>query len=102
MDRDHLAQASDRAQTIKLADLIDNARDICHHDESFARTYLREMASLLEVLERGHPALRVRARELLDSCEQKLGIAPALPDYDDDDHRSLPAMESEAKAGSPW
>ena len=88
MDRDHLAQASDRAQTIKLADLIDNARDICYHDERFARTYLREMASLLEVLERGHPALRVRARELLDSCEQKLGIAPALPDYDDDDHRS--------------
>lgn len=66
MDRDHLAQASARAQSIKLADLIDNARDICHHDERFARTYLQEMAALLDVLHRGHPELRRRARKLLN------------------------------------
>ena len=75
MDRDHLAQASDRAQTIKLADLIDNARDICRHDERFARTYLAEMAALLDVLNRGHPELLRRARKLLGQCEEKLGLA---------------------------
>ncbi len=74
MDRDHLAQASDRAQTIKLADLIDNARDICKHDERFARTYLQEMAALLDVLNRGHPELLRRARKLLGRCEEKLDI----------------------------
>ncbi len=72
MDRDHLAQASDRAQTIKLADLIDNARDICRHDQRFARTYLQEMAALLDVLNRGHPELLRRARKLLSQCEEKL------------------------------
>jgi len=75
MDRDHLAQASDRAQTVKLADLIDNARDICKHDERFARTYLAEMAALLDVLNRGHPELLRRARKLLHQCEEKLGMA---------------------------
>ncbi|HEB98746.1 MAG TPA: HD domain-containing protein [Thiotrichales bacterium] len=76
MDREHLAQASDRAQTIKLADLIDNARDICRHDPRFARIYLGEMAALLEVLDRGHPELMRRARKLLRECEEKLGITP--------------------------
>ncbi len=79
MDRDHLAQASDRAQTIKLADLIDNARDICKHDPRFARTYLQEMAALLDVLDRGHPELLRRARKLLARCREKLGIQPQEP-----------------------
>lgn len=74
MDRDHLAQASSRAQTVKLADLIDNARDICRHDPKFARTYLQEMAALLDVLNRGHPELLRRARKLLTRCEEKLGL----------------------------
>ncbi len=74
MDRDHLAQAPARAQTVKLADLIDNARDICKHDPRFARVYLREMAALLDVLDRGHPELLRRARKVLDSCREKLGI----------------------------
>jgi len=69
LDREHLAQASDRAQTIKLADLIDNAEDICQHDERFARTYLGEMAALLEVLDRGHPDLRIAAL----SADRKAG-----------------------------
>jgi hypothetical protein len=35
IDRHHTAQASVRAKTVKLADLIDNCRDICEHDASF-------------------------------------------------------------------
>ena len=37
IDLAHSAQASDRAKTVKLADLIDNCRDICRHDDRFAR-----------------------------------------------------------------
>ena len=33
IDRDHLANASPDAQTIKLADLIDNAESIIEHDD---------------------------------------------------------------------
>ena len=46
IDREHLAGASARAQTVKLADLIDNAVDICRNDTKFARVYLDEMAEL--------------------------------------------------------
>ncbi len=82
IDREHLAQASARAQTIKLADLIDNAEDICHHDPRFARTYLGEMAALLEVLDRGHPELRQRARRLLHRCEERLGLIIPVEDIE--------------------
>ncbi len=75
LDRDHLAGASARAQTVKLADLIDNARDICRHDPRFARVYLAEMAALLEVLDRGHPELMRRARKVLEECGERLGIS---------------------------
>jgi hypothetical protein len=77
IDRNHLASASADAQTIKLADLIDNARDICKHDENFSRVYLSEMSALLDVLTRGHPELMRRARKTLDKCLKQLGM-PAI------------------------
>lgn len=74
IDREHIARASPRAKTIKLADLIDNLRDICKHDERFSRVYLHEMAALLEVLKEGDPALLKRARRELGRCAVKLGL----------------------------
>jgi (p)ppGpp synthase/HD superfamily hydrolase len=53
MDRDHLAGAPGRAQTIKLADLLSNTSSIVAHDPGFAAVYLREKAALLEVLTHG-------------------------------------------------
>lgn len=79
MDRDHLAAASSRAQTIKLADLIDNARDICKHDEDFARVYLLEMAALLDVLQKGDAELKRRARKILKKCMDKMGMSAIHP-----------------------
>ncbi len=79
LDRDHLSTASAAAQTIKLADLIDNARDICKHDENFARVYLGEMAALLEVLGKGDAELMRRARKTLRKCLDKLGISSLHP-----------------------
>ena len=56
IDRNHTSQASGRAKTVKLADLIDNCRDITKHDPRFARIYLGEMEELL--LEAGGATLR--------------------------------------------
>jgi hypothetical protein len=65
IDRAHLAGASARGKTVKLADLIDNCQDICRQDPEFARTFLTEMASLLEVLSEGDARLYARATEML-------------------------------------
>ena len=76
IDRAHLAEASARAQTVKLADLVDNCRDICRHDHGFARVFTDEMAALLEVLDKGDTRLRVKALEALERCRARLAQAP--------------------------
>ena len=63
IDRAHLAAASPRAKTVKLADLTDNARDICRHDAGFGRVYLAEMEALLAVLGAGDAKLMAKARD---------------------------------------
>ncbi len=65
IDREYLAQASGRAQTVKLADLIDNCKDITQHDTDFAKVYISEMESLLGVLTRSDETLMRRARKTL-------------------------------------
>lgn len=84
IDREHLAGASARAQTVKLADLIDNAVDICRNDTKFARVYLEEMAELLGVLRRGDPRLLGRAERTLAKLTKRLestdtGAKPPVP-----------------------
>jgi hypothetical protein len=74
IDRAHLTGACVRAKSVKLADLIDNLRDICKHDEKFARVYLHEMSALLEVLGEGDEALLRRAGKELYRCSGKLGL----------------------------
>lgn len=73
VDCERLARASAEAQTVKLADLIDNARSITAHDPRFAKVYLAEMGALLEVLVSGDEQLREVARETLESCLRELG-----------------------------
>lgn len=80
IDRAHSAQASARAKTVKLADLIDNCRDICGHDERFARVFLVEMAALLEVLDDGDPQLLRRAHKSLETCAEQLSL-PMQPAF---------------------
>jgi hypothetical protein len=74
LDRQHLAQASRRAKTVKLADLIDNCKDITRHDPRFARVYLSEMHSLLDVLQQGDERLYRRASKLHAASIGKLGL----------------------------
>lgn len=75
IDRAHTAKASLRAKTIKLADLIDNCRDICAHDERFALVFLTEMRALLEVLGEGDERLLKRARETAEKCARQLSLS---------------------------
>ena len=87
IDRAHLAQAASRAKTIKLADLIDNCRDICKNNPRFARVYLTEMAALLEVLGDGDTKLFKQAREILSDCAATLKMESMpilLPDLLDE------------------
>ncbi len=78
IDRLHSAQASERAKTVKLADLIDNCKDITKHDERFARVYLVEMGALLNVLTDGDPTLHTEASKLHEKYIKKLGITDAI------------------------
>ena len=91
IDRSHLSKASVRAKSVKLADLIDNLRDICKHDEKFARVYLQEMSALLEVLGEGDEALLRRAGRELCRCSGKLGL----------DHPPGTMLVDEERA-APW
>ncbi|MEE8311306.1 MAG: HD domain-containing protein [Candidatus Binatia bacterium] len=75
IDRRHSAAASPRAKTIKLADLIDNCQDITGNDPGFARVFLAEMATLLEVLEQGDHQLYRRACKTHAKCCERLGLA---------------------------
>lgn len=63
LDRAHLAKASADAQTIKLADIISNTKDIKANDPKFAKVYIPEMKALLEVLDKGDPALMREAQK---------------------------------------
>lgn len=86
IDRRHLAAASPRGQTVKLADLIDNCDDITRHDPRFARVFLQEMDALLAVLGDGDARLLQRARSLHADCLRRLdtptGAAPEPPPPD--------------------
>ena len=66
LDLEHLAGASPEGQTIKLADLIDNARDIQVNDPNFAVVYMREKKELLKVLTKGNKGLYNQAVEIVE------------------------------------
>jgi (p)ppGpp synthase/HD superfamily hydrolase len=65
-----LAKVSGAAQTIKYADLIDNAFDILAHDPQFGRKYIAEAQELLKHMTRGNAELRERAIKTLDGLKK--------------------------------
>lgn len=74
IDRQHTAQASPEAKTIKLADLISNSKSICEHDKEFAKVYIKEKELLLEVLTEGDPTLYAQAKDFVNKAKKELGI----------------------------
>ncbi len=62
LEAERLGTISAEAQTIKVADLIDNTVSIVQHDAGFAKTYLKEKELLLAKLTKANPVLLERAR----------------------------------------
>ncbi|HUV85404.1 MAG TPA: HD domain-containing protein [Methanosarcinales archaeon] len=65
IDRQHTSEASPRAKTIKLADIIDNMQSIAKHDPDFAKVYMAEKKALLKVLTEGNPILYKKAFDII-------------------------------------
>lgn len=65
IEKDRLAGSSAKAQTIKLADLINNSESIIKYDPNFSVVYLDEMRELVSVLTRGDIVLQAKAKEVL-------------------------------------
>lgn len=105
LDLAHYSRASADAQSVKLADTVDNLRTVAVHDPAFAALYLAEKAALIDALVAGDPWLRQLAGRTLDaasSCLARQGIsvathAPPVPN-------SRPPTEQDAAGATvlPW
>ncbi|ROR08867.1 HD domain-containing protein [Erwinia sp. JUb26] len=77
----HTAAASPDAQTIKLADIIDNTRSIIHFDPHFARIYLIEKRVQITLLTAGNKTLWQLADRIIEQGIHQLGQPPySVPD----------------------
>lgn len=74
IDLERLAAASPEAQTIKYADLIDNARSIVYYDKTFAPIFLREMDLLLLHMTKGNTDLFNEAVHMLTTYTNMLKV----------------------------
>lgn len=70
IDRDHIASAPPEAQTIKLADLIDNSQSIVGRDPDFAKVYMREKRLLLDELKDAATELWQTADAIVSNYER--------------------------------
>jgi (p)ppGpp synthase/HD superfamily hydrolase len=65
--RKHISIAPPLAKSIKLADLIDNSISIVSRDPKFAKVYMAEKRSFLEVLKDGNKVLFNHAKFIVDN-----------------------------------
>ncbi|WP_041525883.1 HD domain-containing protein [Pantoea sp. At-9b] len=72
----HTAQASPEAQTIKLADIIDNTRAIVQFDADFARVYLVEKQIQIQLLHEGDKHLWQQADSIIRQGLAQLAQPP--------------------------
>lgn len=71
---EHLAKAGPKAQTIKLADILDNCRSIVTHDPKFAKVYLPEKLMQMGLLRQGNPGLYQKVARWLSVEAARLGV----------------------------
>lgn len=57
LEAERLGQISFVSQSIKYADLIDNTKSITGHDKDFAKVYLKEKQTILELMNKGNTVL---------------------------------------------
>lgn len=72
----HTAEASPEAQTIKLADIIDNTRAIVQFDPNFARVYLVEKQIQIQLLQQGDRRLWQQANQIIEQGIAQLAKPP--------------------------
>jgi len=72
LDRLHLAAASADAQTVKLADLLNNSESIMEHDPGFGRVYLQEKVELLKVLTKGDRKLMAKCKAVVKAAGREV------------------------------
>jgi len=71
IDREHLSAAAPESKTIKLADIIDNARSIVKNDPGFAKVWLGEKADLLPYLVEGDVRLYTQVQRIITDYERR-------------------------------
>lgn len=72
MERQRLTSIASDAQTIKYADILDNAEDIFNNDRNFAPRFLNEGILTLAAMTKGNQQLRTEAIAFVESCIQLL------------------------------
>ncbi|CCG89076.1 HD domain-containing protein [Erwinia piriflorinigrans] len=72
----HSQRANPQAQTIKLADIIDNTRSIIQYDPQFARVYLVEKRVQIALLTAGNAALWQQAERIIEQGIRQLEQPP--------------------------
>lgn len=65
IDLIHLSQCSYEVQTVKLADVFDNCKNISSRDKKFAVIYLKEKIELLRHLNKADYALLTKVNDLI-------------------------------------
>lgn len=71
-ETERMANMNWGAQTIKLADIIDNLPGVVKHDLIFAKTYVREIETLIANLQDGDATLRQQAEAEVRLAKQKI------------------------------
>lgn len=67
-----LSTISPDAQTIKYADILDNAAEIPQSDPSFAERYLKECLAVIQALKDGNPELRQKVENRVTAELEKI------------------------------
>lgn len=71
-EADRMEQTSGDAQTIKYADIMDNAEHIVEQDPDFAKVFLYECRTLLKKMVKGNASLRDKAAAIVDTALSRL------------------------------
>lgn len=74
INREHIKNASESAQTIKAADCIHNLSNCVKLSGGFAFKYIPEKRAVFEVLTKADPAIMKLFKEVLEEQERQLAV----------------------------
>ncbi len=72
LDREHYSYGSKWGKAIKIADMIHNMPTMIRDSPEFAKTYIPEKESLLEVIKDGSPLLASIAMQIIEDYKKSL------------------------------